>query len=340
MRILLTGHTGFKGSWLTLMLKKLGTTVGGYSIGVPEAGLYQLGSLSNVIDAEVIGDVREAGVLQDFFQSFKPEIAVHFAAQPLVLDSYIYPEETFTTNVVGTLNFLRQVSDSDSCRLALVITTDKVYKPKNTEVPHIESDQLGGDDPYSASKAMADLLSQSWANLESGKKILIARAGNVIGAFDSSKNRLIPDINRAIRSAKPIEIRNPLSVRPWQHVLDCLGGYLSFISHASVGSVPRILNFGPNHNDFHTVQEVVEIAKAMFPELEIMGPSKIYDKENSFLALDSSAANQTLGWKNLIGFEESVRMSLGMPNVDPVEIAKRQIEDYLSKNSDLELVSR
>ncbi len=314
---------------MTLMLSELGFVVDGYSIDIPRSGLYEKGGIRKYVALEEIADVRNFEKLRSFFDQSKPDIAIHFAAQPLVMKSYSDPIETFTTNVDGTLNFLRAATSTENCKKLLVITTDKVYKNKNAS-SYREDDALGGYDPYSASKAMADILTQSWSNTNPDHEILIARAGNVIGSFDVSENRLVPDITRSLDSGESVEIRNPNSVRPWQHVLDCLGGYVTFLNKYQKGTVPEILNFGPPSNDFHTVNEIVEITKSIFPSLSISFREEAGPPETHFLALDSSLASKTLGWKNIFQFRESVEMALETGS-RPIEVAKKHMTTYLSR---------
>jgi len=314
---------------MTLLLNELGFRVDGYSIDIPKSGLYEKGEIAKYVTSEEFGDVRNLEQLTSFFHKSQPDIAIHFAAQPLVLKSYADPVGTFTTNVDGTLNFLRAGTGTESCRKLLVITTDKVYRNTGASA-YREEDSLGGFEPYSASKAMADILTQSWSNINPDREILIARAGNVIGSFDVSENRLLPDIIRSLESGLDVAIRNPDSVRPWQHVLDCLGGYVTYINKFERGLVPNILNFGPAPHDFHTVQDIVEISKSVFPSVKVTYPAEVGPKETPFLALDSSLASKTLGWRNVFNLRETVELALKQSE-SPVQLAKGQIETYLSK---------
>ncbi len=329
MKVLLTGHTGFKGSWFTLLLNALGYEVSGYSIDYPKSGLYEKGNIKRFLTHEIFGDVRDLSNLSRFFDQVKPDIAVHFAAQPLVINSYRDPVETFTVNVDGTLNFLRASSGTDSCRTTLVITTDKVYRNEGKKT-YSEEDALGGYDPYSASKAMSDILTQSWSNITPHQDILVARAGNVIGANDVSENRLIPDITRAILADSPVEIRNPHSVRPWQHVLDCLGGYIAYIQKYEKGKTPNVLNFGPSALDFHSVQEIAQISRGRFPNLQIKTVESSGPKETEYLALDSTLAAKSLDWRNVFSFHESVEFALEIGESASV-VANSQLQKYLSR---------
>jgi len=305
-----TGHTGFKGSWLIVLLKALGHTVSGYALTPPEGGLFVGGGLESDLYQHTIGDIRNQEKLQAALSDANPDVVIHLAAQPLVLRSYEDPIETYTTNVNGTLNLLEAVTSLSTQPTLLVVTTDKVYKDTGKGV-YSESDPLGGHDPYSASKAMADILTQSWAATHENMVIHVARAGNVIGAFDVSQNRLIPDIKLAIESNVPLVTRHPDAVRPWQHVLDCLSGYLAFIDAAREGvKLPVALNFGPDPEGLRAVSDVIATASVAFPTLQVQRSSSETPKETSLLTLDSGKAKAHLGWANVLGFEESVLNSL------------------------------
>lgn len=332
MHYFLTGHTGFKGSWLTLMLKELGHTVSGFSIDVPAGGLYERGNLADLLEKDHHGDVRDEKSLLKALDESKADVCIHLAAQSLVLKSYENPDETFTTNVNGTLNFLKAVS-TVGARTSLVVTSDKVYRDQGTRA-YVESDSLGGLDPYSASKSMADILTSSWAAMPGSPQILIARAGNVIGAFDSSKYRLIPDINRAIATTSTLRIRNGSMVRPWQHVLDCLNGYLMYIQAglSAEADLPRALNFGPDRLSARSVQDLVEKAREHIPFLaNIANVKRDAQRETNTLLLDSSLARRSLGWNDRLRFSEAVTMSLETtPRQEPRTVAQGQIEKFFS----------
>ena len=332
MHFFITGHTGFKGAWLTLMLRRLGHKVSGLALKPLDGGLFSLANLETEMESQVIADIRDFEAVTRALQEAKPDFAIHMAAQPLVLRSYEDPMETYTTNVDGTLNFLRAISNLDKPPISLVVTTDKVYRDDNKGA-YKESDALGGYDPYSASKAMADILTQSWISTNPHLKLYVARAGNVIGMFDVSENRLIPDITRALKSGGVLEIRNVDSVRPWQHVFDCLAGYLLLMVEASSRKdLPRIFNFGPRPESIRTVGDLVSVAKSLNPTLAtVQASASGAPKETGFLALDSGRAEALLGWSNLISFELGVQLSLqNLNSASPGEIACRQIESFLN----------
>jgi CDP-glucose 4,6-dehydratase len=254
------------------------------------------------------------------------------AAQPLVLRSYGDPLETYTTNVDGTLNFLRIVSEQNNRPTVLVVTTDKVYRDSG-KTSYSENDPLGGHDPYSASKAMADILTQSWAVTNPEMNLLIARAGNVIGAYDVSPNRLLPDLIRSLDTGQELIVRNPHAVRPWQHVLDCLGGYLAYMKAAAEGQgLPKVLNFGPGDMNVRTVEDVLRTAAKAIPELKFRLetlPSHL--KETSNLNLDTTLAETTLFWKNKFNFDRAILMTLEQVwHFGPLNVAKQQIREFIS----------
>jgi CDP-glucose 4,6-dehydratase len=314
LRYFVTGHTGFKGSWLIALLKAKGHTISGYSIPAESGGLFAEAKMEQDLEQHTIGDVRDLENLKQSLEIAKPDVVIHLAAQPLVLRSYEDPVETYSTNVDGTLNLLQAVTDLKTQPVTLVVTTDKVYRDTG-KGSYREDDALGGYDPYSASKAMADILTQSWAATHPELRLHIARAGNVIGAYDVSKDRLLPDIRRAIEANHPLIIRNPGAVRPWQHVLDCLNGYLMFVEAALRGeAVPIALNFGPDLEGIKTVSDVLTVAVEVhesfgFNLLELPSP-----KETDLLTLNSDHARELLGWTNTINFVDSVKMSLTSPS--------------------------
>jgi CDP-glucose 4,6-dehydratase len=334
MHFFITGHTGFKGAWLTLLLRELGHEVSGYALPPVRGGLFERAGLESELKSHTIGDIRD-------FESFRlaatqsaADFVIHMAAQPLVLRSYEDPIETFTTNVDGTLNFLRVVSELKHVSVSLVVTTDKVYRDDGKSA-YTETDPLGGHDPYSASKAMADILTQSWAANNPEMRLFIARAGNVIGAFDVSSNRLLPDLIRSLESSEELVVRNPRAVRPWQHVLDCLGGYLAYVSAgAEKIDVPTALNFGPGDSNVRSVEDVLRSATQAIPEIRFrleQLPSQM--KETSNLTLDTTLAEKTLDWKNKFDFDRAILMTLAqVKHFDALGLAKQQIREFISLN--------
>ena len=309
---LITGHTGFKGSWLTLLLKSRGHEVSGLALDPLQGSLFERANISSDLTHDFRVDVRNRDGVVDSFQEAKPDVVIHLAAQALVREGYRDPIGTYETNVNGTLHVLQASDATDSVTSQLIVTTDKVYRDDGLRRPYVESDPLGGKDPYSASKAMADVLSQEYFHNERTKPGAIARAGNVIGAGDDSRERLIPDLTRAVSSGEPLIVRYKEAVRPWQHVLDCLSGYLLLSSAVEKKGAKGAWNFGPGPEGFGTVGDVIaramerlEFGVTFASESELVGLS-----EASYLALDSSKSQESLGWKNQLNLAESINLSL------------------------------
>lgn len=260
-RVLITGHTGFKGSWLSLLLLELGADVSGYSLDFPsEPNLFTEADLQSRLH-HFQGDIRDSNHLAKVFQETKPEYVFHLAAQPLVRFSYDNPKETFDTNVGGTVNVLECVRLNSGVRVFLHVTTDKCYENAESNEGYRETDRLGGHDPYSASKAASELVTYAYrASFLTSIGVATARAGNVIGGGDWGKDRILPDSIRALAQQEPIPVRNPQSVRPWQHVLDCLSGYLCLAAQLTLDpkTFSGAWNFGPDRVKDLTVREVVE----------------------------------------------------------------------------------
>lgn len=310
MRYLITGHTGFKGAWLATMLKEQGHEVVGISLPALEKSLYKQASLSDLFSTEHFLDIRNRSEFKAAIASSKAEVAFHLAAQPLVRESYKTPIETYETNVIGTLNFLDGIQETD-VKAAVVVTTDKVYKNKNLLRGYLESDELGGHDPYSSSKAAADLATQSWVDSYKCENVSIARAGNVIGGGDWATDRLIPDLVNAFVSHTPASIRYPNSIRPWQHVADCLSGYLALSDAMLTQGVTGEWNFGPAIDIETKVSRVADLAVKAWGG----NASWILDKdpqlyEAGYLLLDSSKARQELKWQDKLDFEATIEWTV------------------------------
>jgi CDP-glucose 4,6-dehydratase len=296
--ILVTGHTGFKGTWLTLLLESLNMEVIGLALPPDPESLYSRASRTGKIKEDFI-DIRDSKLVNKFIEVHKPKIIIHLAAQSLVLESYKNPKYTFEVNVNGTANILDAAIKNDSTEVVLTTTTDKVYENTGSGKSFLESDPLKGKDPYSASKVAAENVIFAWrgiSKLSNGPKLLTARSGNVIGGGDFSENRLMPDLVRAFSSNSELVIRNSISTRPWQHVLDPITGYLSMIDNALQGSDLEILNFGPSEKSLH-VKEVVEIATKFWEtESKVVFNKKSNELEAQTLELDSTLARKKLGW--------------------------------------------
>ena len=311
--IFITGHTGFKGSWLSLLLNHLGIEHFGYSLEAEEGSLYKRANLERV-SSGVVGDIRDLENLSKVIKDVRPSAIIHLAAQPLVLKSYQDPLETFQTNCMGTANVLKAAFETPSVEIVLVITTDKVYRNDNSGRRFVESDPLEGKDPYSASKVAAEAVCAAWqqiTKISGGPKVLVARAGNVIGGGDFAKDRLIPDVIRAVSLGNPIKIRNPLATRPWQHVLDPLIGYLKYVEYALLEANPEpSFNFSPSEPSL-PVSRVLELAKKQFKNnLKIEYLDNNLELESLVLDLDPSLANKVLGWKPNWSQQESIEKTL------------------------------
>lgn len=312
MHYLVTGHTGFKGSWLVVMLSELGHKVSGISLDPLPGSLFESGNVSDLLEHDIRADIRHLDDVEKAFSLVEPDVVIHLAAQPIVRDSYLDPRGTMESNVIGTMNLLTAVGKSNSVKAHLVITTDKVYKNVDQIWGYKEVDPLGGDDPYSASKAMADILTQSWIKSFGGPPTAIARAGNVIGGGDVSKDRLLPDLIRGYSEGEIPELRFPNAVRPWQHVLDCLNGYLALVDKLLSGSGTGEWNFGPDTNSFVSVGDVATLVAEMH---HISGePWTVTDSqqphEANLLALDARKAELMLGWENKLSFVDSLQWTV------------------------------
>lgn len=306
--VLVTGHTGFKGTWLTLILEKLGIEVVGFSLAPESNNLFCKLSREEKI-VESFADLRDAQEISKFIKSVKPALVFHLAAQPLVLDSYSNPSETFEVNVMGTVNLFEACKDAPNLKAILTTTTDKVYSNLNSQKRFKEEDPLFGKDPYSASKVAVENVITAYSNIflqNSDLRIASLRSGNVIGGGDISKNRLVPDLIRAFSSNKKAQIRNPNSTRPWQHVLDPLHGYLLSAEALLNGEDFKTINFGPSDKSL-TVQEVAKISASTWgstAEFEVVQEDS--DIEAKTLELDSNFAHKLLGWQPMCSQEESV----------------------------------
>lgn len=303
-RVFLTGHTGFKGGWLSLWLKSLGSIVKGYALEPDtEPNLFSVANISEEMKS-VIADVRELDTLRTNMQSFAPDILIHMAAQPLVRYSYDEPVETFSTNVMGTVNVLESARNCPSLKAIVNVTTDKCYENKEWVWGYREDEPMGGHDPYSSSKACAELVTsayqRSFFNIEWSPSLASVRAGNVIGGGDWADDRLIPDILRAFEKNNPVIIRNPLSTRPWQHVLEPLSGYLVLAQHLyeQGHEYDEGWNFGPNDTDVKPVSWILdEMVNIWGQDAQWEIDDKNHPHEAGYLKLDCSKARARLAWQ-------------------------------------------
>jgi CDP-glucose 4,6-dehydratase len=320
-RVFLTGHTGFKGSWLLTWLHDMGAVVKGYALDPKSGNELYTDIKGDELCESVIADIRDAERLSAEMKSFKPDFVFHLAAQPLVRLSYSIPVETFAVNAMGTAHVLEAMRQLEHPCTGVMITTDKVYENPETGVPFKEDDKLGGHDPYSASKAAAEIVISSYRSSffqpskikDHGISISSARAGNVIGGGDMAEDRIIPDIIRALISDRKISIRNPKATRPWEHVMEPLQGYLLLgaLQHSFPGTYEQCFNFGP-HPD-HT-KSVEVLAKGLLERWgdhtdRIELDSTPQPKEASLLNLDITKAGQQLGWTPRLSFEETVNIT-------------------------------
>ena len=311
-RVFVTGHTGFKGSWMCLWLKSLGAIVSGFSLEPSTSpNLFTEAKVSNDM-ASVIGDVRDFNALYNALESYKPEIVIHMAAQPLVGLSYIEPVETYATNVMGTVHVLEAVRQINTVKVVINVTTDKCYENKEWPWGYRENEAIGGHDPYSSSKGCSELVTSAYRNsFLTDQKVMIAsaRAGNVIGGGDWTLGRLIPDMLSSFNRSEPVMIRNPVATRPWQHVLEPLSGYLMLAEKLyQYGSdYAEAWNFGPKDDDARSVEW---IAKKLCKQWGVGAAWEVdgisHPHEANFLKLDISKAKSKLGWQPKTRLEQTL----------------------------------
>jgi CDP-glucose 4,6-dehydratase len=316
--VLVTGHTGFKGAWLSLWLQSLGARVTGLSLEQPptQPSLYELARVGEGMADSIVCDIRDPSALTGALVKARPEIVIHMAAQPLVRRSFAVPRETYETNVMGTVNLLEAVRACEGVRAVVNVTSDKCYENRESALGHREGDPLGGHDPYSSSKAAAELVTsayrRSFFSDPNGPRLASARAGNVIGGGDWGEDRLIPDIVRAAVSGEGMRLRYPQAVRPWQHVLSPLSGYL-VLAEALFESpeCARAWNFGPDQGDARTVEWIVQRFSELWPGgLSWSVDDAHHPQETHHLALDSSQAREQLGWEPVMSLEEGLASTI------------------------------
>jgi CDP-glucose 4,6-dehydratase len=333
MHFLITGHTGFKGAWLSMLLKIQGHKVSGLALEPTSNSLYTRASLANIFSNDFRVDI-DREIPKDVIKS-NPDVLIHLAAQPLVKESYKNPVSTFQTNVIGTLNVL-ELTKYLELSSSLFITTDKVYKISDSKKAYSETDELGGNDPYSASKAAADIAIQSWRKSFTSRPVGIARAGNVIGGGDFAENRLLPDLVNSYSLSKPPVLRYPNSIRPWQHVLDCLNGYLHLIDFQATHEISSEWNFGPSKRDRHTVKEVAEKVGEQWGQYKNWQADQLdHEKETAFLMLNSEKSRKILKWKEKLDFEEAMNWTSkfyfdDLAGEDPRKLMENQINKFLA----------
>ena len=333
MHFLLTGHTGFKGAWFTMLLKALGHEVSGIALNPKSGSLFERATLADLLTHDFRFDIRDPGRFSEAVHVIRPDFAVHFAAQALVKASYEDPRFTFETNVHGTLNFLAATQDLGSLRGRLVITSDKVYRNDQRSQPYVETDALGGRDPYSASKAMADILAQEFLSRAGAKPGAVVRAGNVIGAGDASADRLIPDLLRSFQGGAPAILRYPAAVRPWQHVLDCLLGYLLALDYVTSRKEFLCLNFGPDTAGFATVESVVEEVESLLGR-KLTSSDREHEPdmgEAIALSLDSSLSRKLFAWSENMRLRDAIADAVALIGTEPPRTVREHIESKISE---------
>jgi CDP-glucose 4,6-dehydratase len=343
-RVFLTGHTGFKGSWLALWLSQRGAKVRGYALDpCTEPNMFNLASVGAVVE-DVRGDVRDYAKLEASMTEFDPEVVFHLAAQPIVRRSYADPVGTYTTNVMGTVHLLEAIRKTPSVRAVVCVTTDKCYQNQGWIWPYRESDPLGGHDPYASSKACAEIISAAYRSSffpierlhEHHVAVATARAGNVIGGGDWSEDRLIPDLVRGFRSGQPVLIRRPNAIRPWQHVLESLNGYMILAQEllAQPARFASAYNFGPSDEDVWPVQRIANKLVGIWGN----GASWIRDSvpsvhEDQVLRLDASKARFELKWQPKLKIEAAMEWTMAWyrawnQGADMTEFTVKQIAGY------------
>ena len=340
-KVLVTGHTGFKGAWLSLWLNMLGAEVAGIALDPKtDDDIFNLSGVSGTLK-DYRTDIRDLEAMKEIFAKEKPEVVFHLAAQPLVLTSYNDPVDTFSTNVMGTANVLEAIRHTSGVRAGIMVTSDKCYENKKWVHGYRETDAMGGHDPYSASKGAAEIVISSYRNAYFSKRgqtaIASVRAGNVIGGGDWSENRLVPDIVRSVQTGQQLEIRNPKAIRPWQHVLEPVGGYLLLASKllTEPQRFADAWNFGPLASNIVTVGEIVD---ALFRHFQSSGwkdvSSPDQPHEASLLMLEINKAIYELGWKPVLDLKETAAMTadwyLSYKKRDAGELSREQISKYVS----------
>ena len=342
-RVFVTGHTGFKGSWLTLMLARLNARATGYALEPPSnPNLFSIAGAGEFID-DIRGDVTDLPHLRTAISAVAPEIVIHMAAQPLVRAAYADPVGTYATNVMGTVNVLEAARSAPSVRLVLIVTTDKCYENRDWLWGYRETDALGGHDPYSNSKACAELVTGAYRDSffggESRARIVSARAGNVVGGGDFATDRIVPDAVRAFVAKRPLLVRNPQAVRPWQHVLEPLTGYLMLIERAMTDPafVDGGWNFGPGPGSEQSVEALIEGFIAAWGDgARWTRDAGAHPHEARVLRLDTSKAREILGWTPLLDFEETASWTASWyrdfaDRRDMVDKTLEQIDSYLGQ---------
>jgi CDP-glucose 4,6-dehydratase len=345
--VLVTGHTGFKGSWISMILKKNGANVIGFSKDIlTKPSMYEIASVKDGMTS-IMGDISDSKHINQVFVENKPEIVIHMAAQAIVRESYKNPLETFSTNIIGTVNILDAVRNSDSVKVVIIVTSDKSYRTKNDNSKYSEDDPMGGYDPYSSSKGCAELVTSSFRSSffnplkfpEHQISIASVRAGNVIGGGDWGVDRLFPDIMRGIQNNLNIMIRNPESTRPWQFVLDSLFGYILLAEKMweDGKKFSQGWNFGPTNDDEKSVRWITEFIKNNTDkEINFEMDSSSKPHEEKYLRLDCTKAISELGWKSKMNIEKTLMWTLKwylayIEGNNMKEFSEKQIDEFITE---------
>ena len=346
-KVFITGHTGFKGSWLCIILNKLNAKIFGFSLKPKKKSLFNQSKISKNLSSNTFADISNIRLLKKKIKTFQPEIIFHLAAQPLVIDSYKNPLKTFQTNIMGTVNLLECIREVNSIKSVVIITTDKVYKVNKKNRIYNELDELGGYDPYSSSKVGVEIVVNSYINSFFKKTILknkisTVRAGNVVGGGDYSENRLLPDIIKSINNNSKLTVRNPNNIRPWQHVIEPLVGYLTLAEYQFKGKINEknnVWNFGPNKNSSKKVIDIIKIMqKFNFFNLSIKKNKKY--SETEILKLNSNKSRKKLKWYSKMNLPSTLKEVFDWNlkvknNVSAKEVCEMQFLRYISKNNPL-----
>ncbi len=340
-KVFITGHTGFKGSWLTLWLSKFGAEVHGYALEpATNPNMFTVVGVEDHLTSHKISDIQDLSDLSSAIKSIQPEIIFHLAAQPLVRKSYESPVETFSSNVIGTVNLLEAVRKTDSVKALVNVTTDKCYENQEWIWPYREYEELGGHDPYSSSKACSELVTAAYRQsffTSSGVGVASARAGNVVGGGDWAPERLIPDFLRALDVNEALLMRSPGAIRPWQHVLGPLSGYILLAEkiYENPAEFSQAWNFGPDENDARSVKWIVDQLVKYYPEATWKHDVSIHPHEANYLKLDSSKARNLLNWQPKWNLETALKNVInwhdGWRNAENMKLlTMQQITDYES----------
>lgn len=337
-KVLVTGHTGFKGTWLCRILTLAGADMTGYALSAVDGSMFNLIDMDKSVNS-VIGDIRDLNSIVELVKTVRPEIVFHLAAQPIVRESYVNPVDTYTTNVIGTVNILEAVRLVDSVKSFVNVTTDKVYENKEWVWGYRENERLCGFDPYSNSKSCSELVTYSYRNSffdkEDSTAISTARSGNVIGGGDFSVDRIVPDCVRASINKQPIIVRNPHSTRPYQHVLECLRGYLTLAIKQYDKSYADNYNFGPDDSDCVTTGTIVDLFCKYWNGASWINKSDDGPHEANFLKLDCSKAKSVLNWYPIWGIDTALQKTVEWYKAyadkrDLTDVTDKQIKEYFN----------